>query len=479
MKKEMPNPISRKKFISTTAAAAAAFTIIPRRVLGGQGFVPPSEKINLAMIGVGGQGNVDLGAFLGMTDVQVVAVADPYRFCDYSHVYFGGVKGWEPTQQRINENYASAQGMGSYSGCEAYVDFYELLEEESDIDAISVATTDNLHAFAAMAGIRRGKHVYCQKPLTHDIWEARQLTLAAREAGVITQMGNQGHAGNGNRQIKEWVQDGAIGNVYEVHIWTNRPIDNWPQGVGCPAETMPVPDGLDWDRWIGPAPYRPYNEIYLPFYWRGRIDFGTGVIGDMACHLMDTPHYVLDLPHPDKVQATSTPIIDNETYPSASLIDFEFPSVNGKPRVNVTWYDGGLKPKRPEVLEDGRRMPTSGVIMVGDRGSIMCSDYGNQPRIIPETAMQAYQTPTESIPRIQGGIYRNFIDGIRTGVKPTSNFDVSGPLTEFGLLGNFALFAQNANMPLEWDADAMRVTNYDAVNRYVRREYREGWRLDA
>ncbi|UCH62002.1 MAG: Gfo/Idh/MocA family oxidoreductase [Fidelibacterota bacterium] len=469
--------MSRREFIGTTAAAAAAFTIVPRHVLGGPGYIPPSEKTNLAMIGVGGQGNVDLGNFMPMPEVQVVGVCDVYKECDYSKFYFGGVKGWEPTQKLVDRHYAQQKRSGQYKGCYAYVDFYEMLDKESDIDAISVATTDSLHALAAMAGIKRGKHVYCQKPLTHDVFEARALAEAAREAGVASQMGNQGHAGEGNRLMKEWIQDGAIGDVHEVHVWTNRPYGYWPQGVGRPEEKMRVPRGLDWDRWLGPAPYRPYHEIYVPFNWRGVWDFGSGALGDMGCHLLDTPHYVLDLPQPVRIEASATPVND-ETAPVGSIIHYEFPAQGSKPSINLTWYDGGLKPKRPEVLEQGRRMGDgSGVIIMGDKGTILCNTYGENPRLIPESAMKAYQTPPKTLKRVPG-IYQDFINACQGGDPACSNFDVSGPLTEITLLGNLALRAVRAEKPLEWDAEKLEVTNYSNVNKYVKRKYRKGWLLE-
>ncbi len=471
------NAMTRRHFLGATGAAAAAFTIVPRHVLGGPGFVAPSKKVNLAMIGVGGQGTFDMSNFLQNEDVQVVAVCDVYKKCDYSKFYFGGFKGWEPAQQLVNEHYAKAATNGkknSYKGCDAFTDFYEMLDKHKDIDAISIATTDNLHAFAAMAGIKEKKHVYCQKPLTHDVWEARQLTLAARKAGVMTQMGNQGRAGEGNRLVVEWIRDGAIGEVKEVHAWTNRPWGYWPQGVGRPESIPSVPPALDWDKWLGPAPWRPYHPAYVPFNWRGFWDFGTGALGDMGCHILDTPVWALNLTHPSSVYASATPFND-ETGPVGSTVHYEFPAREGLSAVDLYWYEGGLTPPRPKELEDGRRMGDgSGVLMIGSKGKLLCGTYGNNPRIIPETAMKAYTRPEKTIPRVES-IYTDFIESIKTGTPACSNFEVSGPLSEIVLMGNLAV--RGAGKRLQWDGVKMEVTNVPEANQYVKREYRDGWSL--
>jgi len=466
--------MSRRDFLGRTAAAAVGLTIVPRHVLGGPGYIAPSKKVNLAMIGTGGQGTDDMTQFLQIPDVQVVAVCDVYKECDYSKFYFGGVKGREPAKLQVEKYYAEQTNEGSFKGCGAYVDFNEMLENEKDIDAVSVATTDNLHAIAAMAAIKKGKHVYCQKPLTHDVYEARMLTEAARKHKVMTQMGNQGHAGEGNRLIVEWIADGAIGDVREVHVWTNRPWGYWPQGIDRPEAIPSVPPTLDWNRWLGPAPWRPYHPAYLPFNWRGWWDFGTGALGDMGCHLIDTPVWALKLGHPISVQASSTPIND-ETGPIGSIVHYEFPARDDMPPVKMKWYEGGLMPPRPKELEEGRRMGDgSGVLFVGEKGKLMCSTYGDNPRLIPETAMKAYKLPPKTIPR-SAGIYQEWIDACKGGEPASSNFDVSGALTEIVLLGNLAV--RNRGKILYWDGPNMQVTNVPEANQFVRREYSDGWTL--
>ncbi len=466
--------MSRRHFLATTAAAAAAFTIVPRHVLGGRGYTLPSENINLAIIGVGGQGTHDMQQLMTREGTRVVAVADPVRRADYSKFYFGGFKGRDPAKELVEDYYANQAKSGSYKGCATYEDYREMLVQEKDIDAVVVATTDNVHAVATMAAIKAGKHVYTEKPLTHDIYEARAIAEAARKAGVMTQMGNQGHAGEGNRLLVEWIADGAIGEVYEAHCWTNRPMDNWPQGIDRPTGRHWVPRGMDWDLWLGPAPYRPYHSLYTPFNWRGWWDFGTGAMGDMGCHILDTPVWALNLGHPTSVQASSTPYND-ETFPLASFVTYDFPARGKMPPVKLYWYDGGLMPPRPDELEEGRRMPQSGTILVGTEGKIMCADYSDEARLIPEAAMKAYNRPPKTIPR-SPGIHQGWLDAIRSGKPASSNFNVSGPLTEVVLLANLAIRA-GRNVKLMWDGPNMKVTNVAEVNQYVRREYREGWSL--
>ena len=469
--------MTRREFLGTSAAAAA-FTIVPRHVLGGPGIVAPSDKINLAMIGVGGQGTYDMTQFMALPEIQVVSVCDVVKEWDYSKFYFGGVKGREPARQLVDKTYGEKTGNGSYKACTAYVDFYDMLEKESGIDAISVATTDSLHAFGAMAGIKKKKHVYCQKPLTHDVWEARQLRLAAKQAGVMTQMGNQGRAGDGNRQVVEWINAGAIGNVHEVYCWTDRPARYWPQGINRPEETPSVPPTIDWDRWLGPAQWRYYHPIYTPFNWRGWWDFGTGALGDMGCHIMDTPVWALNLTHPLAVQASATPFTE-DSGPVASMVTFEFPARGKMPPVKLVWFEGGLTAPRPSELEHGIPMGDgSGVLFIGDKGKLMCGTYGAEPRLIPISAHKKYKQPAATIERVPNGpqgIYADFVQSIKTGKPACSNFEVSGPLSEIVLMGNLAVHMKGQR--LLWDGEKMECTNVPEANKYVKREYREGWSL--
>jgi predicted dehydrogenase len=321
-----------------------------------------------------------------------------------------------------------------------------------------------------------GKHVFVQKPLTHTIAEARALGRVAKEKGVVTQMGNQGHAGEGARLVNEWIADGAIGDVTEVHIWTDRPL--WPQGIERPETVPSVPSTLDWNLWLGPAPWRPYHPAYHPFSWRGWWDFGTGVVGDMGAHFIDQPYWALDLGTPATVEATSTPIT-KDTYPLASEIRFRFPARGKKSPVTLVWYDGGLKPPRPEELETDRKMGDSdgGVIYRGTKGVLMHGVYGGGPRLIPETRMKEYKRPPKSIPR-SPGIHEEWIEAIKSGKRSTTDFSYAVPLTETMLLGNIALRASlKDNGVIHWDSAAMRVTNLPEMNEFLEMPYREGWSL--
>jgi len=453
MKKQRQNKrISRRRFLGGVGAATAAFTIVPRHVLGGVGYAAPSEKLNIAGVGVGGMGKSNVASCAGE---NIVALCD------------------------VDRKYA-AKVFAKYPGAKVYTDYRRMLDKQKDIDAVIVATPDHTHAVVAMAAIKQGKHVYVQKPLTHTVYEARKLTEAAREMKVATQMGNQGHSKEGCRLTKEWIADGAIGPVREVHCWTNRPV--WPQGILRPTDTPPVPEELDWDLWLGPAPYRPYHPSYLPFNWRGWIDFGCGALGDMACHVMDAAFWSLDLRYPASVQASCSAEVrerrkrvkNTGTYPSASIVHYEFPARGDMPPVKVHWYDGGILPEKPEEME-GRKFDKSGTIFVGDKGKIMCGEYGEGPRIIPESKMKEYKRPAKTLPRITVSHEQNWIDACKGGEAACSHFDYSGPFTEMVVMGNLAIHLPGKR--LKWDGENMKMTNNDAANEYVNPPYRQGWSL--
>ena len=452
--------IPRRQFLKG-AAALSAFTILPRHVLGGSGIKAPSDTLNIAGVGVGGMGQNNL---LRCETENIVALCD------------------------VDDKY-SAKVYERYPNAKRYHDFRIMLEKQKDIDAVIVATPDHSHAVVALMAIQMGKHVYVQKPLTHSVHEARLLTEAARKYKVATQMGNQGHSGEGIRLRCEWIQDGAIGAVREVHAWTNRPV--WPQGheMERPSKTPRVPGSLDWDLWIGPAPYRPYHPIYLPGKWRAWWDFGTGSLGDMGCHILDPVFWPLKLKYPVSVEGCISTYWHqfwekvepkNEMYPRSTIVRFKFPARGNMPPVHLTWWDGGLMPPRPEELEEGRKMGDSdgGVLFIGDEGKLMCGCYGMSPRIIPETKMMAYSQPSSSIARIPDGMDGHEQDWVRAckGGKPaSSNFDYSGPLSEMVLMGNLAV--RFPNRRLLWDGLKMEVTNDIEANGYVKRQYREGWTL--
>ena len=485
--KETNNNFSRRDFMGLTAAAAA-FTIVPRHVLGGPGYMAPSDMVNVAGIGVGGMGRRNVMSLRtpdAMLEQMKQAEEERKKQAEENQESSSRRRRRRRREPKnlanivalcdVDEKYAG-DAIKDYPKAQYFKDYRKMLETIKELDAVVIATPDHTHAVIAMAAMKMGKHVFCQKPLTRTIHEARQLAITAKEMNVVTQMGNQGHASEGSRLIKEWLDDGAIGAVHEVHVWTNRPI--WPQGdINRPEDKPPVPENLDWDLWLGPAPVKYYHPDVCHFNWRGWQDYGTGALGDMGAHLLDHPYWSLDLQYPISVQASSTRF-SKEAYPLAEMVTYEFPARGEKPPVTLTWHDGGLTPPRPEVIEQGRRMGMggSGVLYYGDKGVLMHGDYGNGPRLIPETAMDAYEKPEPTLPRSKG-IHEEWIEAIKNGGKSTTDFSYSGPLTETMLLGNVAVLLQGKNTRLMWDAESKRFTNLDEANEMLHYEYREGWAL--
>jgi predicted dehydrogenase len=463
--------ISRRRFLNT-AGAAAAFSIVPRYVLGGPGYTAPSDKLNIAIIGSGGQGIENMKELLGHSDVQVMAICDVAEETDYSQFYYGGKGGRKPATDIVTSYYSDRQASSEYNLCVTYTDFRHMLDKEKSIDAVLVATPDHNHAVTVMAAIRHGKHVYCEKPLTHSVYETRKITEAAAKAGVATQMGNQGNSGEGIRMTVEWIRDGAIGPVREVHAWS---ADGTAYGcrTGRPSETPPVPPGMDWDLWIGPAPYRPYHSVYAPFTWRDWWDFGTDAIGDMGCHNMDPAFWALELGPPSSVYAR--PVMgDAEMTPYASTVHYQFPARGNMPPVKMTWYSN-IMPPRPDDLESNRELTGdgNGILFVGDKGKIMCGGWGGTPRLIPESSMKAYERPAKTLPRSPGH-HREWIDACKGGKPAGANFSYAGPMTETVLLGVVAIRTRKY---LEWDAVNLKATNCPEADQYIRPEYRKGWEL--
>jgi predicted dehydrogenase len=450
--------ITRRRFLATSAVAST-MAVLPRRILAGT--KSPNEKLNIAGVGIGGMGANNLAA---CESENIVALCD------------------------VDTDYA-AKTFAKYPKAKQYKDFRVMLEKQKDIDAVIVATPDHTHAVVALAAMQSGKHVYVQKPLTYSIAEARALTEAARKYNVMTQMGNQGHSGDGTRQICEWIRAGVIGNVREVHAWTNRPV--WPQGieVARPSDTPAVPATLDWDLWLGPAPYRPYHPDYLPIKWRAWWDFGTGSMGDLGCHILDAPFWALKLNSPTSVEACISTYWEgvwkktepkNEQYPRSSIVRYKFPPRGDMPEVTLTWWDGGMVPPRPEELGPNGRMGDGdgGVLFIGDKGKLMCNCYGLDPRLLPLSKMKEFKPPSPTIERVPNGLNGHEQDWVRSckdGKRASSNFDFAGPLTETVLLGNLAVRFPNSQ--LLWDGANMKVTNDDEANAFVARRYRDGWTL--
>lgn len=451
------DPISRRRFLAAGAASTAfSFTIVPRHVLGGPGQTPPSERPNIAGIGCGGMGGGDIATFTKLG-------ANFIALCDVDETRAAGTFQAHPHARR-------------------YKDFREMIDREAkNIDAVTVGTPDHIHGVAAMAALKAGKHVYVQKPLTHTLHECRELTKAARKAGVVTSMGNQGHASEGSRLTNEWIQAGLIGEVREVHVWSDRAGRLWKQGIGRPSDTPAVPATLDWNLWLGPAKERPYHSAYAPHNWRGWWDFGTGALGDMGCHIIDHPVWALNLGAPTTVEARTT--LDGsylgdqpnfETFPIAAVITYEFPARGELPPVKMTWYDGGLMPPTPSEMSSGQRLPGNGVLYVGSKGKMYHSSHGGMPQLLPGSlADQAKEVP-KSMERSPGH-YEEWYRAIRGGQRPVDNFDYAGPMTETVLLGVLALRAPGQR--LEWDSENLKVTNAPHVNPFVHKEYRAGWSL--
>jgi len=436
--------MNRREFLATAAGVAAGLYIVPRCVLGGPGQTPPSEKLNIAGIGVGGQGAGDLKE---MAAENIVALCD------------------------VDGQYA-AKTFKAYHKAEVFKDYRIMFQKRKDIDAVMIATPDHMHAPITLAALRAGKHVYVEKPMAHSIEEARLMTRVARETGLVTQMGNNGHAGEGLRLTREWIQAGAIGAVREVHCWSDRPGTFWKQDVDRPADTPPVPPDLDWNLWLGGAPERPYHPVYCPRSWRGWFDFGTGAMGDMAIHNMDPAFYALDLDAPVAAEAQTSPL-KKESFPAWQIITYTFAAKGARPGLKVCWYDGGKQPPRPAELEAGRNLGDNGIYFVGEKGTMLCGGWAGAPRLLPESRMQAYERPPKSIPRsIEHRAEWVRACKLRKPEEAKAGFAYSGPYTEALLVGNLAVRLQK---PIQWDSAAMKAANAPEADPLIRKTYRQGF----
>lgn len=477
------NQISRRNFIKNSALTSAGFMIVPRHVLGGKGYIAPSDKLVIAGIGVGGKGQSDLSSFYNSGKAEIAFLCDV-------------------------DDRMSATSRKNFPKARYYKDWREMIEKEhKNFDAVSVSTPDHTHAVAAMAAMQAGKHVYVQKPLAHDVYEARALTLAAKKYKVVTQMGNQGSSGDGVRMLREWYDAGIIGDVHTVYCFTDRPV--WPQGIPWPSEKIPVPAELDWDLWLGTAPYTDYVYKLVPFNWRGWWEYGTGALGDMGCHIVEPAFVVLGLGYVESVQASVGSVyVDEfrrgyfpESCPPSSHVTMRFPKgTRTKGPVTVHWMDGGIQPTRPEelgpneVFGDGG----NGVLFIGTKGKMMCGTYGENPQLLPTSKTGETKVP-QKYPRVPDGANGHYAQWVEAAIagygkkEVSSPFDIAGPLTEALLMSNLAIRGFDIREPrqdgkgynypgryleLIWDNDAMRVTNFDQVNQFVKREYRGGYSLN-
>jgi predicted dehydrogenase len=464
----MPTKPNRRDFLKSSALAGAGMMMAGRSVNAQN--KSPNEKLNIATVGAGGMAGSDIHQLQSECGDLINFVA----FADVDHKQAAGT-------------------FKKYPKAKKYYDFRKMLDENhKDIDAVLVATPDHCHAVAAMAAMQLGKHVYVEKPLTHNVFEARKLREAAHKYNVVTQMGNQGTNNNGLRHGVEVIQSGAIGPVREVHVWTNRPV--WPQGVDAMLKNHsvhkamtgqggPAPkprDNFRWDLWQGPAKERPFDNCFFPFVWRGWWDYGTGALGDMACHTANLPFWACKLGAPRSLRAQVASDMNEFSFPSWSVIDYEFPARDGLPPVQYTWYDGGGK--KPQWMIDklagmlhGEPLPGSGFLIVGDDGAMFSSsDYGGSWKLLPERKFRDYTPPPQKMPKGEGH-RKEWVLGCLGGPKPMSNFDYAGPLTEMVLLGCVAMRVPGNT--IEWDAPNMKIPNMPEAEQYLKREYRKGWSL--
>jgi predicted dehydrogenase len=442
----VPRPVSRRRFLgaASSVTAALAFPALLRSGPGGS----PGQRLNVACVGVGGRG---WAAVQGVSSQNLVAFADV-------------------------DDVRAARTFREHPDVPRFRDYRVMLERlGKEIDAITVSTPDHMHYPIARAALELGKHVFVEKPLGHTVWEARELSRLASEKRVATQMGNQGHAAEGMRLLREWYQAGILGEIREIHSWTDRPI--WPQGLKGfdHSQRIPVvPETLDWDRWLGVAAARRYDPGYLPFNWRGFWDFGTGALGDMGCHQMDGAFWAFDLGAPAWVEPVSANATELSA-PTSSIVRYGFPARGARPAVQWTWYDGNLGPPLPPELEEGRTLPENSTLIVGTRASVIAQANYFTVRIVPEVRMRelAPTLPPKTIPRIPGGDhFAEWINACKGGPAAGSHFGYSGPLTEMVLLGNVALRARRR---IEWDSAAFRITNLPAANALLTKVYRPGW----
>ena len=469
--KKSPAAMNRRRFLNTAAAAAAAWTLVPRHVLGGPRFVAPSEKVNIAIIGAGGQGRTNVRALFNEPAAQIIAVCDPNEQDDYTPYYYRGMAGRKPVKDEVEKHYG--QQTPNFR-CAEYVDFRRMLEQEKAIDAILCATPDHQHAYVCVTAMRQGKHAYCEKPLTHNVWESRFVAKVAKETGAATQLGNHGHSGDGIRATCEWIWAGVIGEVREVHAWTGASRWNKKYYAGRPPEE-PVPAGVNWDLWLGPREKRPYSSAYSPVTWRDYWAFGTAPIGDFFCHNFDPAVWALDLHSPVSVEAYGAGGVDSEMAPPGGIYTYHFAPRGKFPALKAVWYDGGLMPERPEGLDEEEQLGAggNGTLFIGDKGMITCPGWAGAPRLLPEAKMEGFKRPAQTLPRSKGH-HRDWLDAIKGGPQPSANFEYAARLTEIGLLG---LMAMRVGKKVYWDGENVKAKNAPQADQYIKGSYRKGWEI--
>ncbi|MCG6189314.1 Gfo/Idh/MocA family protein [Maribellus maritimus] len=470
-KEEKQTTTTRRKFIKTASAVSAGFMILPRCTIGGKGFVPPSDKVNIALIGAGDISMHHLNEVFKYDDVQIISVADPVNYSDNKRLNKKD-SGREPRKKLIEEHYA--QKTPNYTITE-YEDFRVMLEKNKAIDAVICCTPDHTHAYVSLFSMRAGKHVYCQKPLTHNIWEARKVREVAKETGLATQMGNQLHALDSIRQTVEYLRSGVIGKVHEAYSWVGA--TRYLKGLtGYPPQEMKVPRGFNWDLWVGPAAFRPYNNAYAPFTWRDFWVFGNGALGDFGCHDMDAATWAFDLEAPESVQVFPAGNRgSNEITPYGEIGHFYFAERGDQPPLKLTWLSGGLLPEHPAVLPRNVRLKSRGAMFIGEKGIILTNGGASgSPEIYPESLRESFTPPPPSLPRSKGH-HREWIDAIKGGPEPLSNFEYASRLTEITLLGVLSL--RMGGERIYWDSKNMKAVGLPDADQIIREPVRQGWEM--
>lgn len=462
--------VSRRNFVRITALSAASFVIVPRHVLGGRGFVAPSDKVNIGIVGAGGKGKENTAELLQLADVQVTAIADPANYWDLASFYYQTEAGRGPVKKMVEDHYhAKTPGFKIAE----HLDFRRMLEKEPALDAIVCSTPDHTHAYVSLLAMRAGKHVYCEKPLTHNIWEARQVQRVARETKLATQMGNSGHSTEGIRQTVEYLRAGAIGTVREAHAWV--PASRWMPGLsGLPAGSSPMQKGFEWDTWLGPRAPRPFHEAYAPVTWRDFWDFGCGALGDFGCHDMDAATWAFNLQAPESIEIFPAGYSDDKIAPYGEIGYYQFAARGEQQPLKLTWYSGGLRPPRHEMLPKDYALPTRGTLFVGEKGVILNEGSDRVPKLFPESLAASFIPPKPSLPRSKGH-YRDWVDAIKGGTAASANFDYGARLTEITLLGVLSL--RLGGKRIYWDAEQMKAGGLPAADVFIREPVRKGWEM--
>lgn len=464
------NSFSRRDFVKASLLSGAGFMIVPRHVLGGPGFVAPSDKVNLGFIGAGGKGKQNVQAFLKLEDVNITAIADPAYYWNLADFYYRSEAGRGPTAELIEDYY---EGKGESKRLAQYDDFRKMMEESKDLDAIVCSTPDHTHAYITLMALKMGKHVYCEKPLTHNIWEAREVAKVTKETGLITQMGNSGHAADGMRETVEYLRAGVIGEVKECHAWV--PAGRWLPGLkGLPKGESTMPIGFDWDQWIGPREMVPFHQDYVPVTWRDFWDYGCGALGDFGCHDLDAVTWAFDLERPDTVQVFPAGYADSKIAPYGEIGYFNFSAKGKQKAMKINWYSGGLKPDLHPSLPKGFVYPSRASMFVGTKGVIFNDGGNRKPQVFPESLRNNIKAPKPYLKRSPGH-FKEWIDAIKSNDQASSNFEYGSRLTEITLLGVLSL--RLGGKLIEWEYDNMKAKGIPEADLFIQESVRKGWEM--